>query len=245
MGRENPVVAVTGVTRGLGKCLALELSRRGYRTIGLARTSASLEASGLVAHDSRIATEVVDVSDFSAVADAFERIRLKYGSLDVVYNNAALYPRESFPMDSIDDWFDTVRVNLGGVAACCRAALPAMVERGYGRIFNVGSWADIAPIPRSSAYSTSKAGVRALTKSIAADIAHLDVDVEVHEWIPGHLNTRMSEFTGIDPKTSAVWGADLINIKASARCAIFENDKEWLPPKRLKQRLIDALLLRS
>jgi NAD(P)-dependent dehydrogenase (short-subunit alcohol dehydrogenase family) len=107
----------------------------------------------------------------------------------------------------------------------------------------VGSWADIAPITASAAYSSSKGALHALTKAAAIDIADLGLDIEVHEWIPGHLNTRMSEFTGMDPAISAAWGLALAKgIRPDHRSRIFENDREWLPPKPLKQRLKDRIL---
>lgn len=238
------VVVVTGAGRGLGRSLALELANRGYRTIGLARDRAAAERLDGEAAGAPLSGLTLDVTDFAAVAKTFNDIRAREGRLDVLFNNAAAYPKVSFLDEPIEDWLAAVTTNLGGVAACCKAVLPGMIEAGYGRIYNLGSWADIAPAPNSSAYSTSKGGLHALTRSIGADIAHLDVDVEVHEWIPGHLNTRMSDFTGIDPAVSAAWGADMIERASSKRTTIFENDREWFPPKRLKQRIVDALLLR-
>jgi NAD(P)-dependent dehydrogenase (short-subunit alcohol dehydrogenase family) len=107
----------------------------------------------------------------------------------------------------------------------------------------VGSWADVAPIESSAAYSASKGALHALTRAIAADIGPLGLDIEVHEWIPGHLNTRMSEFTGMDPAVSAAWGLALAReVRADHRSRIYENDREWLPPKPLKQRLKERVL---
>ena len=127
-----------------------------------------------------------------------------------------------------------------------KAALPKMLEKGFGRIYNLGSFADISPIENSSAYSCSKGGLHALNKSIGKDVEALarDADIEVHEWIPGHLKTQMSEFTGIEPSISAAWGVQIArgDIKAGTKCSIFENDHEWLPPKSLKHRLKDKLL---
>ena len=80
-------------------------------------------------------------------------------------------------------------------------------------------------------------------KAIAADIRPLQADIEVHEWIPGHLRTRMSDFTGLDPAVAAEWGVQLVSMPhARTRNCIFENDREWLPPKGLKQRIKDRLL---
>jgi NADP-dependent 3-hydroxy acid dehydrogenase YdfG len=144
----------------------------------------------------------------------------------------------------MSEWLNVIRINLGGVSNCCKMVLPSMISAGFGRIYNLGSFADHEPIKNSGAYSCSKGGVHALTKSIARDIEELDLDIEVHEWIPGHLKTRMSNFTGIDPSVSASWGVRIAKgeIRASSKCVLFENDHEWIPPKRLKQRIKEKLL---
>ena len=120
---------------------------------------------------------------------------------------------------------------------------PLMINAGFGRIYNVGSWADIAPLKNSAAYSCSKGGVHALTKAVATDIADLNLDIEVHEWLPGHLKTQMSEYTGIDPSISAGWAVMIANQpQASGKNRIFVHDHEWIPPKRLKNRIKEKLL---
>jgi NAD(P)-dependent dehydrogenase (short-subunit alcohol dehydrogenase family) len=92
-----------------------------------------------------------------------------------------------------------IETNLIGLALCCRLALPGMLERGHGRILNMGSFAWRQPIPGSSAYSASKAAVRAFTKALAAEIDRERYpDVLVNEVGAGVFRTRMSE-VGEDP----------------------------------------------
>jgi short-subunit dehydrogenase len=127
----------------------------------------------------------------------------------------------------------------------CKAVLPIMIQQNFGRIYNVGSWAHMGPIEDSAAYSTTKGGVHVLTKAIAKDIARLGRNIQVHEWIPGHMKTQMSGFTGIDPALAAGWGlAIATRQQASGISCIFENDHEWQPPKSLARRLKDKLRFR-
>ena len=238
----NKVVLITGVGSGLGRALAEGFVRQGSNVAGIARRDDSLQSTAAPLDAERFICHVADVTDFTAVSEVVRAVIARYGRIDLLFNNAAVYPRVSFMDESAADWARAIDVNVNGVANCCKAVLPSMLAAGYGRIYNVGSFADIAPIVDSAAYAASKGGVRALTKAIAADLQPRDVDIEVHEWIPGHLKTRMSDFTGIDPAVAAAWAVQLARMPhARARNCIFETDHEWLPPKRLRQRIVDKL----
>ena len=99
---------------------------------------------------------VVDVTDAAAVQQAMQKIVNDSGCIDILINNAAVYPKVNFLKETADEWLTAININLGGVANCCKAVLPHMIQAGTGRIFNVGSFADRGPIPESSAYATSK-----------------------------------------------------------------------------------------
>lgn len=241
----NTVVVITGAGRGLGAALVGAFSEAGATVIALGRNADALQSVTAAADASRCHWRVMDVADGRAVRDCFAALAAEFGRLDILFNNAAVYPKENFLDQSAESWDAAIATNVLGVANCCRAVLPIMIENGYGRIFNVGSFADGSPIEDSSAYSASKGALHALTKSISVDIAALGLDIEIHEWVPGHLNTRMSGFTGIDPKVSAAWAVDLaIQRHESHHSRLFVNDAEQLPPRRLKDRVLDRLLLR-
>ncbi len=133
---------------------------------------------------------------------------------------------------------------MGGVANCCKAVIPQMVKQNSGKIFNLGSWAHLGPIADSAAYSATKGGVHSMTKAIAADLTalHPAANVEVHEWIPGHLNTQMSEYTGMEPALAASWGVDLVMRSGVKKNSIFEQNWEWQPPKSLLGRIKAKLM---
>jgi len=244
---DNKVVVITGAGGGLGSELVKQFLAEGSVVVALARSQRSLDemekAKNL--NSKKYYPHVVDVSNPDSVKQCFDSIVVDLGGVDILFNNAAVYPRLNFLEETPEQWMDAIAINLGGVAYCCKAALPQMISKGFGRVYNLGSFADIAPIENSAAYSCSKGGLHSLTKAIARDVYALneDVDIEIHEWIPGHLKTQMSNFTGIEPSVSASWGVKIARgeIMASTKCSIFENDHEWLPPKPLKQKLKDTI----
>lgn len=238
----NKVVMITGVGSGLGRALVIAFVEQGCKVIGIARREESLRETAALVSTDAFQGHVADVASFGQIRAVVDASVERHGRIDIVFNNAAVYPRVNFTEESAAEWARGIDVNVNGVANLCKAVLPAMLEAGSGRIYNIGSFADVAPIANSAVYSASKGAIRALTKAIAADIQDFDADIEVHEWIPGHLKTRMSDYTGLEPSVAAEWGVRLASEQhARTPNCIFENDREWLPPKGLKQRIRDKL----
>ncbi|MEQ9449986.1 MAG: SDR family oxidoreductase [Pseudomonadales bacterium] len=244
MELENKVVLVTGATQGLGRALTIEFAAAGCRVVGIGRNLAKLEEIRAQIEGEFTPIEC-DVSDHEAVCQAVQQTLSLYGGVDVLFNNAAVYPKVSFLEETPEAWTSAMGANVNGVAYFCKAVLPVMIRAGQGRVYNLGSWAYLGPIPKSAAYSASKGAVHTLTGAIAQDLAQFNTDVQVHEWIPGHLKTQMSDHGGIDPHVSAKWAVAMVrNDAASKASVIFENDYEWIPPKRIKDRILDLLLFR-
>jgi len=241
---KNKVVVITGASGGLGSALVRRFVGQESTVAGIARSGESIAALNEEIGSNNFSAHVADVSNIEEISNAISVIVEQHGKIDFLFNNAAVYPKVNFLEESAQEWLDAISINLGGISNCTKAVLPIMRKNGFGRIYNLGSFADLSPIANSAAYSCSKGGVRALTKAIAADIAHLDADIEIHEWIPGHLKTSMSDYTGIEPDVSACWAVDIASgkIKASKRNTIFANNREWLPPQSLRQRLKNKLM---
>jgi 3-oxoacyl-[acyl-carrier protein] reductase len=133
-----------------------------------------LEASGATVRTWDIAAkkDPVDVSDPAAVEKATARALADLGKIDVLVNNAGIAglnsPTVEYPFD---EWERVLRVNLTSQFLCCRAVAPHMVKRQYGRIVNIASIAGKEGNPNAVAYSASKAGVIALTKSLGKELA--------------------------------------------------------------------------
>ncbi len=239
----DKIIVITGAGSGLGRALALGLVQRDATVIGLgSRESSLLETESLIGNG-RFSWYAVDVSEAIHVTSVVQQIAEKFGRIDVLINGAAVYPKIRFLEQDAESWMKTIAINLGGVANCCRAVLPLMMRQGHGRIINVGSFADLAPIPNSSAYAASKGGLRALTKAIGADLGDDYPDIICVEWIPGHLNTQMSNFTGMDPAACVEWALQIINLpKGNRNAMIFEEDHEHVPPKSLRSRIKEKLM---
>jgi len=100
------------------------------------------------------------------------------GRIDILVNNAGIAGMNAVTWDyPVDEWNRIMAINLGGTFHCCRAVVPAMIAAGYGRIVNIASIAGKEGNPNASAYSASKAGVIALTKSLAKELAGYDISV--------------------------------------------------------------------
>lgn len=187
-------VVLTGAGSGVGRGYALGLCRDGARVLGIGRTRADLEATARASEGGRMSFIVGDVSRPEDVARLHEQARAEFGQVDFLVNNAAVYPKQGFLESSIDDWLAALRTNVDGVALCCHAFLPAMLERGHGRVVNLGTYAWRKPIANSSAYAASKGALRAFTRALASEVDRARYpDVLINELVPGMVRTRMSE----------------------------------------------------
>jgi len=238
---KNGLAVVTGAGAGLGRALSVELCGRGMRVAGLGRGDAGLAETASLSGPG-FSPHICDVSDPDAVAETFARL----GPVALLINNAATYPRRDFLDETGASFMATVATNLGGTAACSREALTSMVDAGHGRILNVATFADLAPLPASAAYSTSKGAARVLTRALVADLGDRFPGIVITDWMPGMLATKMGIADGLAPKVSARWGASLaLWHEASLNGATFEMDREILPGRGLKGKVKDLLLLRK
>ncbi|MDZ7709994.1 MAG: SDR family oxidoreductase [Roseovarius sp.] len=244
MSVTDGIAVVTGAGGGLGRALALELAARGVRVAAIGRSPGGIEETAAMAPEGRIMTVMADVADADAVRNAFAAIT-EAAPVSVLINNAAVYPRRDFLDESGESFAATVAVNLGGMVNCTRAALDGMVRTGRGRIVNVSTFADMAPLPASAAYSVSKGAGRILTRALVADLGDRFPGIVITDWMPGMLATRMGIADGLAPGVAARWGAALALWDDPAlNGAVFEMNREVLPPRGLKARLRDALLMR-
>ncbi len=238
---QNGLAVVTGAGDGLGRALALELCVLGLRVAGLGRNATTLAQTAALA-GGRFSAHVCDVGDPEAVEKTFASL----GPVALLINNAAVYPRRDFLDETGASFMETVAINLGGTASCTRAALTSMVEAGRGRIVNVATFADLAPLPASSAYSVSKGAARILTRALIADLGDRFPDIVISDWMPGMLATKMGIADGLAPELSARWGVQLALWHApDLNGTTFEMDREILPPRSFKGKLKDLLLLRK
>ncbi|MDQ2089340.1 SDR family oxidoreductase [Marimonas arenosa] len=248
MPRNDPrilsgLALVTGAGSGLGRALAVELTRRGMQVAGLGRRADALHETAAAAGPG-FHPIAADISDFTALRTAFDQAD-RIAPLSLLINNAATYPHRDILAETPESFMATMNVNFAGTLAGTRLALDRFVPTGFGRILNVATFADLHPLPTAAAYSTSKGAARILTRALKADLSDRFPDIVITDWMPGMLATAMGVPDGLPPETSAVWGAELaLWHDPSLTAATFEMDREILPPRGLKSRLKDLLLFR-
>jgi NAD(P)-dependent dehydrogenase (short-subunit alcohol dehydrogenase family) len=241
----NRIVIVTGGSAGLGRALVREAAKRGDIAVAFGRDPVTLAETAAGVEHGRCEVETVDVSDFTAVTSAVHGVLERHGRIDGLFCNAAVYPRISLVNQDPDDWMQVLTINVGGVMATMRAVLPAMMREARGRIVVVGSFADISPLPESSAYSVSKGALHPLVRAVEAELAGDFPDILVNEWIPGSLRTRMGVPEGLEPADAACWGLNLLDLPAGGPSGrMFNRDEIVDPPQSLKRRIMGKLLRR-
>jgi NAD(P)-dependent dehydrogenase (short-subunit alcohol dehydrogenase family) len=162
---------VSGAARGIGQAIANRLASEGARVLiaDLDEAAASAAASELGEVAGAFPLDVT--SDDSWQAAVLTATNL-FGSVDILVNNAGVAGRSAPTWElSVEEWQQVVDVDLTGVFLGCRAVLPGMMERGYGRIVNIASIAGKEGNPNAAPYSAAKAGVLGLTKAIAKEVA--------------------------------------------------------------------------
>jgi 3-oxoacyl-[acyl-carrier protein] reductase len=168
---------VTGGVSGIGAGIAARLASEGARLSLWDRDAGTLgdvQARG----NGATHTVAVDVSDPDAVRDAAAETVRALGRIDILVASAGITgPNATVAEYPIDAWNRVIDVNLNGVFYCCRAVVPHMQTSGYGRIVNIASIAGKEGNPNASAYSASKAGVIALTKSLGKELVSTEIRV--------------------------------------------------------------------
>jgi 3-oxoacyl-[acyl-carrier protein] reductase len=189
---DGKVAVVTGAGRGIGRAIAIGYGAAGAAVGCLARTRSEVEAvaAEIDGAGGRALPVVADVRDADGVRAAFDAVAERFGGLDLVVLNAGVNGARA-PVDESDPaaWRSVIETNLLGAYHGARAAVPHLKARGAGVIITVGSGLGRKAYPGGSAYAASKAGLWALTRVLAQELAAFDISV--NELIPGPVDTTI------------------------------------------------------
>jgi NAD(P)-dependent dehydrogenase (short-subunit alcohol dehydrogenase family) len=201
------VAVVTGAASGMGLAIARRLAGAGHRValIDLDGDAAEAAAGELRATGARAIAAKVDVSDRAAVDDALARARAELGPVGIMVTSAGLDEFATFTEITDAAWARMLAVNLTGTFHCLQAAIPDMLDAGWGRIVTISSSSAQSGAARMAHYVASKGGVVGLTKALAVEYAPHGITVNTIP--PGFIDTpmvRRAETKGDLPSVDAV-----------------------------------------
>ncbi len=195
MELEGKTAIVTGGGRGIGEGIARVLAREGANVVVMGRHADEVESvsRAIEAGGGRALPIVADVTDWPSLEAMTRRTVDHFGGVDILVNNAGIEGPPCMLVDlPVAQWDEVLGVNLKGVFLCCKAVLPALGERGRGRIVNIGSIAGRRMTFFGGAdYTVSKYGVEGLTQHLAWELA--DRRITVNSVCPGGVVTPLME----------------------------------------------------
>jgi acetoacetyl-CoA reductase len=181
------IAIVTGGSRGIGEAISLALQDMGVTVV--ANYAGNEEKAAAFSGRTGIKTYKWDVGDHAACLEGCARVAAEVGPIDIVVNNAGITRDGTLARMTYDDWHDVMRINLGGCFNMAKACFPGMVERGWGRIVNIGSINGQAGQYGQVNYAAAKSGIHGFTKALAQEGAKKGVTVNAIA--PGYIDTDM------------------------------------------------------
>ena len=186
---KNRTALITGGAQGFGFDIAKKFLNSGANVIIWDIDEKELQNAIKKINNSKLSYNVVDVSNFEKINQTVLEINKKT-NIDILINNAGITgPTAELWNYSINDWNKVIEINLNGTFNCCKAVVPYMIKNNYGRIVNIASVAGKDGNANASAYSSSKAAVLALTKSLGKELA--EKNIAVNAVTPAGAKTRI------------------------------------------------------
>jgi 3-oxoacyl-[acyl-carrier protein] reductase len=199
---------VTGAARGIGRAVALRLAAEGAAVALLDVRDAEGPAQGIRAAGGRALSFQADITELAAVEAVVAEMVTAWGGVDILVNNAGIIARGTILELTPETWKRVIEVNVNGTFHCCKAVVPHMIHRGFGRILNItsvaGKTGDVAAAP---VYGTSKGALNALTKSLARQLA--PHGITVNAIAPHAIETDMSAEWSAEKRAEILRGIPL------------------------------------
>ena len=186
---KDKTAIITGGAQGFGLDIAKRFLNSGAKAIIWDIDEEELKKAFKTINNKNLSYSVVDVSNFQSVKETVDEI-VKSSNIDILINNAGITGSTSSLWDyEVNEWNKIVQINLIGTFNCCKCVIPYMIKNDYGRIVNVASVAGKDGNSNASAYSSAKAGVIGLTKSLGKELA--DKNIAVNAVTPAGAKTRI------------------------------------------------------
>lgn len=201
------VAVITGASKGLGKAMALALGQAGARLALASRDLGLLEEVAVELRAAGVEAEAfpADVTSEASITRLAAEVMARFGAVHILVNNAGINIRKPVTEFTFEEWRNVLDTNLTGAFLCCRAFVPHMKGRGYGRILNLTSIMSHIALPGRTAYAASKAGLLGFTKALALELAN--EGITVNGISPGPCDTEINLPLMRDAKTKAEFTA--------------------------------------
>lgn len=196
---ENKVAIVTGAGQGIGKGIAFELAKEGAKIVVADINQESIH--GVVKEVKKLSSESIgvkaDVSNSAEVNEMVKTVMKQFGTVNILVNNAGIYPFKALTDITEADWDHVLEVNLKGCFTCTQAVLPAMIQQQGGKIINISSIGGaVIGDPNLAHYCASKGGVLGFTRAAALALAQYNINVNAIA--PGNIKVPIYETVGED-----------------------------------------------
>ncbi|MBR5271540.1 MAG: SDR family oxidoreductase [Clostridia bacterium] len=179
---------ITGAAKGIGKAIAVGMAKNGADLIltDILKEELCATAKEISKYGVKVKDVYMDVTNEDAVRLVIQESIDEFGKIDILVNNAGIYPGRDFITSTSDEWKKTIDINILGTMYPTHAVLPHMIEKGYGRIVNIGSVAGVYGISYFVDYSMAKGAILSFTKALAKLVA--DKGVTVNCVSPGSID---------------------------------------------------------
>tara|TARA_B100000900_G_scaffold22795_1_gene17841 strand:- start:303 stop:1052 length:750 start_codon:yes stop_codon:yes gene_type:complete len=187
---KDRTAVITGGAQGFGFAISKRIINSGGKVIIWDIDKKAVEIAQKEINSKNFSFQIVDITDFKDVEKSVEDLEKQFGKVDIFVNNAGMTGMNAKVWDyPLNEWKKVIELNLNATFYCCKAIVPHMIKNNYGRIVNIASIAGKEGNPNASAYSTSKAGVIGLTKSLGKELS--DKDIAVNCVTPAAAKTRI------------------------------------------------------
>ena len=201
---ENQIALVTGASRGIGQAIALQLGQNGATVVGTATSQSGADAISQYLQEADIKGMgiALNVNDTAQLNDVIEKIKITFGDISILVNNAGITRDNLLVRMKDDEWDDIIETNLKSVFRLSKTVLRAMMKARFGRIINISSVVGTIGNMGQANYAAAKAGIFGFSKSLAREVGSRNITV--NNIAPGFIDTDMTRALSEEQQQSLI-----------------------------------------